>query len=383
MSWRTLFDRRPSGPRPNIVLILLDQFRHDARSVHPVFAALGARGCLFSQTITYAPYTLASMHATMTGLYGRQSGVDAYTKSDQFNTGECHTLAQYLQGAGYHTRGYTFSSLLVPPDGFDALSIVPEDKETGILDSHTRELDTAFAQTRPFFCYLHYGEIHHVIVRDVLRKYTPFDPDYFDHRERNREAYLDAARQAGEHTESLLATIDERDLDGETLVIVMTDHGGGVGERVGEKAYGVFTYDYTIRIWMYLACPSLLPSGAEYDVQVRTVDLVPTVIELLGLSPSAKHTPLAGRSLLPIIRGEETEGRPAFTETGGVEGPHPSPDHPNVKSLRSDGWKLIFNATTNGFELYDLALDPDETTNLYTTHPDRAREMWVKMSEYL
>ena len=163
----------------------------------------------------------------------------------------------------------------------------------------------------------------------------------------------------------------------------MTDHGGGVGERVGEKAYGVFTYDYTIRIWMYLVCAPLLPAGAEFDAQVRTVDLVPTLLELLELSPSSRHTALTGRSLLPLIRGEETSGRPAFTETGGVEGPNPSPDHPNVKSLRADGWKLIYNQTTNAFELYNLVEDPRETTNLYTTHPEKAREMWVKMSEYL
>lgn len=383
MSWRSLFGGRKSGPRPNVVLILLDQFRHDARSVHPVFASLGDRGCLFSETITYAPYTLASMHATMTGLYGRQTGVDAYTKSDQFQSGQCHTLAQYLQGAGYHTRGYTFSKLLVPPDGFDSLSIVPEDEETGVLANQLAELDAAFAQSKPFFCYLHYPEIHHVIVRDVLRKYTPFDEEYFGNQERNRAAYLEAARGAAEHTAALLEAVDRRDPNGDTLVVVMTDHGGGVGERVGEKAYGVFTYDYTIRIWMYLVCAPLLPAGAEFDAQVRTVDLVPTLLELLELSPSSRHTALTGRSLLPLIRGEETSGRPAFTETGGVEGPNPSPDHPNVKSLRADGWKLIYNQTTNAFELYNLVEDPRETTNLYTTHPEKAREMWVKMSEYL
>lgn len=383
MSWRSLFGGKKEGPRPNIVLVLLDQFRHDARSVHPVFDMLGRRGCLFSQTITYAPYTLASMHATMTGLYGRQSGVDAYTKSDRFHSGQCHTLAQYLRGAGYHTRGYTFSSLLVPPDGFESLSIVPEDEEPGILTSHLGELEAAFEQPRPFFCYLHYGEIHHVIVRDVLRKFTPFDEEYFGNRERNRAAYLEAATGAAEHAAALLAAIDERDPDGGTMVVVMTDHGGGIGERPGEKAYGVFTYDYTIRIWMYLVCGSLLPADAEYDTQIRTVDLVPTVLDLLELSPSDRHTPLAGRSLLPVIRGEETEGRPAFSETGGVEGPHPSPDHPNVKSLRHDGWKLIYNQTTNAFELYDLTKDPDERQNLYTSRPDRAREMWVKMSEFL
>src|SRR5688572_16580648 len=111
------FRRAPPPARPNIVLLLLDQFRNDARGVHPVFDELKRRGCVFSETITYAPYTLASMHATLTGLYGRQSGVDAYTKSDQYDQPNCYSLPQYLQNAGYHTRGYTFSSILFPHVG--------------------------------------------------------------------------------------------------------------------------------------------------------------------------------------------------------------------------------------------------------------------------
>ena len=379
----SLFRRHTKGPRPNIVLVLLDQFRNDARSVHPIFETLRRRGCLFSQTITYAPYTLASMHATFSGRYGRQTGVDAYTKSDRFDGKSCNTIPGYLQDLGYHTRGYTFSPILVPNVGWDSLRIVPESDEPGILDSHRAELEAAFAQSCPFFAYLHYGEIHHAVVRDVLRKFEPFDPEYFKNRERNRLRYLEGAAAAAEHLAALVDTLAGLDPEHRTLLIVMADHGGSVGEKPGEKAYGVFTYDYSIRIWLYLVCPALLPAGREYDVQVRTVDVFPTIIELLGAVPSKKHTPLAGRSLLPIVRGEERDHRIAFTETGGVEGPHPSPDYPNIKSVRDGRWKLIFNSTTNGFELYDLVTDPGETENQYSKRPEKARELWLRMSEFL
>jgi arylsulfatase A-like enzyme len=377
------FFRRAAGPRPNIVMILLDQFRNDARSVHPVFATLGARGCVFPNTITYAPYTLASMHATFTGLYGRQNGVDAYTKSDRFDARHCRTLTQYLQAAGYHTRGYTFSSILLPPTGWDQLRIVTEDDEPGILESHVAELREAFGQKRPFFSYLHYGEIHHVVVKNVLRKYDPWAPEYFDHRDTNRERYRDYARGAADYLASLVKTIDELDERRNTMLVVMADHGGGVGEKPGEKAYGVFTYDYSIKTWMYQVAPGLLPDGREFATQVRTVDLLPTLLDLLAIVPSKKHKPLAGRSLLPVIAGEETDHRLAFTETGGVEGPHPSPDAPNVKAVRDGRWKLIYSTSTNSFELYDLETDPDELRNLYPTEPDKARELWMKMVDHL
>ena len=378
------FFRKRLGPdAPNVVFLLLDQFRNDARPVHPVFAELGRRGCLFSETITYAPYTLASMHATMTGMYGRMSGVDGYTKSDNFDAANVCTMPQYLQEAGYHTRGYTFSSILVPHNGWDSLRIVPEDEETNILESHQRELREAFAQPKPFFAYIHYGEIHHAIIKTVLRKYTPWDEVYFGNKERNLEAYLKYAFDAGEHTARILKTIDELDTSRKTLFIVQADHGGGVGEKPGEKAYGVFTYDYSIKIWLYLVASSLLPQGREFPMQVRTVDVLPTVLDLVGLQPSRKHKPPVGRSLMPIIRGEETGHRLAFTETGGVEGPHPSPDASNVKAVRDGDWKLIYNTTTYAFELYDLRKDPHEHHNVYTDHPEKAKELWGKMAEYL
>jgi arylsulfatase A-like enzyme len=87
--------------------------------------------------------------------------------------------------------------------------------------------------------------------------------------------------------------------------------------------------------------------------------------------------------MLPIVRGEDTSHRLAFTETGGVEGPNPSPDHANVKAVRDGRWKLIYNSTTNHFELYDLETDPSETKNLYAVEPEKARELWMKMADHL
>lgn len=381
---RSLFGKGSEDKvRPNVIMILLDQFRNDARDVHPVFEELKGRGVLFSRVMTYAPYTLASLHATYTGLYGRDTGVDGYTRSSEYDGRSCYTIAEYLRDAGYHTRGYTFSSILFPHEGFDALKIVPEQEETGILESHLREIDAAFSQDRPFFLYLHYGEIHHGILRDVLRRYDAFDQEYFGDIERNREHYRKYAHEAGIHVERLLEAIDTRDPGRETLLVVMTDHGGGVGERPGEKAYGVYTYNYTICVWMYLSCRGMLPERFESKAQVRTVDLLPTLMDLLGVAPSKKHKPLRGSSLMPIIRGEEFGDRLAFSETGGVEGPHPSPDAANVKTVSDGRWKLIYNTTTNHMELYDLAADPHETKNLRTIRPDKAQELWQKMAEFL
>ena len=93
---KKLFNKKlkKRASHPNIIMILLDQFRNDARDIHEIFNKLRKKGVLFSKTITYAPYTLGSLHAIFTGMYGRDNGVDAYTKSDQYKKDECFNLFQ-------------------------------------------------------------------------------------------------------------------------------------------------------------------------------------------------------------------------------------------------------------------------------------------------
>ena len=89
-----------------------------------------------------------------------------------------------------------------------------------------------------------------------------------------------------------------------------------------------------------------------------------------------------GKSLIPLIQGNEVGHRIAFSETGGVEGPYPSLDSPNIFSLRDGKWKLIFNKTTNKFELYDIQEDPHEKINLYTRYPRQANMLWLELAKY-
>jgi len=369
--------------RPNIIWILVDQFRRDALSCHPVFDRLKERGVFFSKSVSYAPYTLASLHAAFTGLYGNENGVNGYVKSQNYEKDSCHTIVEYLHEAGYFTHGYTFSPILFPHVGFDDLVIVPEDKEKGILESHKKELRKCFGGKRPFFSFLHYGEVHHNIVREVIRKYTDFDQAYFGRMEENRKRYYKYAYEAAQYVNDILVTIDELDPKGESLIIVTTDHGSGLGEKPGEKSYGIFTYDYSILVWLYMICPRYLPAGKVYDVQVRTVDILPTILELLQLRPLKKYKAIKGESLLPIIRGQEDKDRIAFSETGGVEGPHPSLEKANVKCVRDGKWKLIYNTFTNKTELYDIAGDPGETNNMAGSNPEKVDELWLRLSEYI
>jgi arylsulfatase A-like enzyme len=370
--------------RPNIVIILLDQFRSDALDTHRIFSKLKKEAVFFPQTITYAPYTLASCHATFTGMYGRDNGVDAYTKSNHFKKKECFTLTQYLKSEGYYTRGYTFSSILIPHSDFDSLTVVHEDDEPNILDSHKQELDRCFSQRKPFFSYLHHGEIHHDIVKNVIKQYSIDDEQYFGHFEKNKNRYQTYTHDAGIYLESLYKHINSLDTESNTIVIVMTDHGSSNGEKIGEKAYGTFVYDYTINIWHYWLWPKNFPQGLEISKQVRTIDILPTLLDLLDIREKKNKKVMGGVSLLPLINGKEdtVSKRLAFSETGGVDGAYPSPNSPNIRCVRDEGWKLIQNTTTNKFELYNLNDDSDEINNLYGIEIEKGDLLWENMMEF-
>src|SRR4029453_5987004 len=114
---------------------------------------------------------------------------------------------------------------------------------------------------------------------------------------------------AEEYMTGLLAHLDSLGVAEDTIVLFMTESGGGVGEKIGEKAYGIFAYDYTINVWAYLMGPKRLPKGKEVPVMVRTIDLAPTLLELCDIDPVEGTKEMQGRSLLPLIEGADRGDR--------------------------------------------------------------------------
>ena len=335
--------------------------------------------------ITYAPYTLASCHATFTGMYGRKNGVDAYTKSDQYDNKNCISLTEYLSKAGYYTSAYTFSSILMPQNGFNTLKIIPEDEEEGDLENHITEINECFNQKDPFFLYLHHGEIHHGIVKDVIKKYSIDDDRYFGEKNRksNVELYKAYTKDAGDYMEKIYESIQKNDPEGNTLLLVMTDHGGSNGEKIGEKAYGTFTYDYSIKIWNYFIWPKMFKPNTIVDSQVRTIDILPTILDIIKVPFNKKKKLPDGTSMLSLINGAKENDRLAFSETGGVDGLYPSPDKPNVRCVTDGKWKLIQNITTNKFELYNTNKDPGEMNNLYAVENHEAERLFAELARFI
>ena len=77
--------------KPNLIVVLLDQFRVDRVNRLPILDQIKKQGVFFPEMITYAPYTLASVHAMLTGLYGYNNGVDSYFGANNYNKNNCYT----------------------------------------------------------------------------------------------------------------------------------------------------------------------------------------------------------------------------------------------------------------------------------------------------
>ncbi len=154
------------------------------------------------------------------------------------------------------------------------------------------------------------------------------------------------------------------------VVVVVGDHGEGLGEH-NEDTHGIFLYDSTTHVPLIVKLPGEEAKGREVAAQVRTTDILPTVLDLVNAKPPAR---LDGESLRPYFAGTETSDRTAFGET----------DYPlrfgwaPLRSVREPGVKFIEAPRP---ELYDLHTDPKELHNTYTAQDANVQKMRARLAE--
>src|SRR6266576_6447501 len=198
-------------------------------------------------------------------------------------------------------------------------------------------------RTGPHFVWVHLYDPH-----DPYEPPPPYSERYKDHLYDGEIAFADSALGR------FLNYLKEQHWYEGALIIVVGDHGEGLGEH-GEDTHGIFLYDSTTHVPLIMKLPDNMDSGKVVDAQVRTTDILPTVLDLIGIPTSAKFD---GESLRPLFGGLEPHARVAFGET----------DYPlrfgwaPLRSVREPGFKFIEAPRP---ELYDLQHDPGELHNNY------------------
>jgi len=360
----------------NVILITLDTLRSDRLSSYgsdrvdtPNIDALAHEGVLFDNAAGTVPFTLPAHSSIMTGTYPPFHGVRENVGS--MLPDDVPTLAERLRDGGWATAGFVSSFVLDGRwgigRGFDHYydDFDPEEFDTPHMGAVQRTGDETVAEAvrwlderpaeRPFFLWLHLYDPH--------EPYTPPEPfktQYLKRPYDGEVAFTDSL--IGEFSQALV----ERGLLEKSLVILTSDHGEGLGDH-GEMFHGFFIYESTIHVALIVRPPVSANAGRVVGSSVSHVDLMPTVLDAVGLPyPDVVH----GRSLVPLMFGvQETVERNVYSESM-----YPLLHYgwAPLRSLRTDRFKLIDVPRP---ELFDLSNDRREERNLVETQPDTSLEL--------
>ena len=355
---------------PDVFLVTIDTLRAD--HVHcygddkiatPALDALARDGVRFSQAFTPSPVTNTSHTTILTGLLPSKHGVTDF--GVPLSTAY-PTWAELLHNRGYQAAAFIGAVILdsrtLAPGldrGFDYYDNFPEHPKTkerwdrverrgGEVVQHA-EAWLDIHRAGPRFVWVHLYDPH-----DPYEPPPPYLVTYKDRLYDGEIAYADSVLGG------FVAYLKTHGWYRNAVIVVVGDHGEGLGQH-HEETHGIFLYDSTLHVPLIFKLPAETDAGKIVDAQVRTTDILPTVIDLTGAERPAM---LDGASLQPYFDGAEKLDRTAFGET----------DYPlrfgwaPLKSVRRDGQKFIEAPRP---ELYDLRSDPGELNNIYAaTNPD-------------
>ena len=372
---------------PDVYLITLDTLRADHVGCYgykqvetPALDALAADGVRFTEAFTHSPITNTSHITILTGLLPSVHGVTDFAVP---LASQHVTAAELLKKQGYQTAAFIGavildSNTLAPglDRGFDFYDNFPKgdskdaegkNKERwGRVERRGMEVvEHAEAwfdkhRTGPHFVWVHMYDPH-----DPYEPPPPFAEKYKDHLYDGEIAYTDSALA------NWIAYLKKAGIYDNAIIIVTGDHGEGLGEH-GEDTHGLFLYDSTLHVPLIVKMPAAAHHGTVIDAEVRTTDILPTILSATGV---AAPTELNGESLFSLIDAKESANRTLFGET----------DYPlrwgwaPLRAVRSDNAKLI---EAPRLELYDLQADPKELKNLYAPDNSKLPAMQAEMAKW-
>jgi len=408
----------PDAPRPNLVVIMADNQgawtlgcygNPDIRTPH--IDRLSAEGVRFTRAFASNAVCSPTRATFLTGLMPSQHGVHCYLAAggaqmgpEAYCTiGEFRTLPKVLTDAGY-TCGlvgkWHLGDNLHPQETFRYWITKPHGHTTAFYNvpiilqgkvyteaRYTTDLWTEHAirfieQNRagPFFLFLAYNgpyglgksllgparNRHAAYYADKEMRSFPRLPAHpWVHHNRQYLGRPEAMRRyatecsgVDDGVGEVLAALKRLGLDENTLVVYTADQGWGGGQHgiwgMGDHTRPLHAFDTTMHIPLILRQPGTIPVGRTCDRMVANYDLMPTLLACLGLGDRMPQTPPSpGRDFSPLVRGKGVEWEDVVFY-----------EFENTRAVRTAEWKYVHRHPDGPHELYRLAADPGETTNL-------------------
>jgi arylsulfatase A-like enzyme len=369
-----------TGPQNelNLIVITLDTFRADRigaygskRGLTPHLDRFADEAVLFENADSVAPLTLPAHASLFTGRFPPGHGV--HENADPLGDGRCgDTLAELLARAGFRTGAFVSATVLDASRGlnrgFSRYDAVPPRLDAYGRQHNRRRADEVVARALQwldvvegsrFFAWLHFYDAH-----------APYEPPA-PYRKAHGHPYDGAVAFIDAQIGQLLDLLERRGLLERTVIVVVGDHGESLGDH-GERTHGLFVYQSVLHVPLMIRAPVPALRGQRVSGVTRSVDVMPTALELLGISHEGK---IDGESLLPLVAGARSD-RPVYAEN---LYPHSQFGWSTVRALRSERFKVIDTVRP---ELYDLQRDPQERQNLFDSRRDLAEQMLRRLRRY-
>jgi arylsulfatase A-like enzyme/Flp pilus assembly protein TadD len=368
---------RPAPSDLNVVVITLDTTRADRLGCYgfrpaetPHIDALADEGVLFEHATATVPLTFPSHSSIFTGLVPPHHGVR--DNGGFFLDDRSVTLAERLEHAGWTTGAFIGAWVLESrwglAQGFDEYSdrfqlskykVVSlgtvQKRGDEVMDDALRWMEGA--REKKFFAWVHLYDPH-----------APYDPPEPFASRFARQPYLGEIAYTDQVVGRLTAWLRERGLMERTVIVLTADHGESLGDH-GENAHAYFIYGATTHVPLIVRTP--WGRHGRSAAQVSSVDIMPTVLDLVGLPPQPG---IDGRSLARAVLDPAAKlGHVAYSES---YFPRYHFGWQHLRSLR-DGRYAYIDAPEP--ELYDLAADPGESRNIFKAYSQRAEDLRVKL----
>jgi arylsulfatase A-like enzyme/Tfp pilus assembly protein PilF len=372
-----LASRRPAPAELNVVVVTLDTLRADRLGCYgfrgvetPNIDAVAADGVLFEQATSTVPLTLPSHASIFTGLIPPHHGVR--DNGGFFVEEATTTLAERLKEAGWTTGAFIGAWVLdsrwglgqgfdVYSDRFDLSKYkvvnlgTVQKKGDEVMDLALAWLEEAKAKT--FFAWVHLYDPH-----------TPYEPPEPFLSRYPGQKYIGEVAYTDHVVGRLVSWLKGAGVWDRTLLVLLADHGESLGEH-GENTHTFFVYDATQHVPLIVRTP--WGDRGRSRAQVSTVDVMPTVLDLVGLPPQPETD---GRSLARLVLHPAADAPGiAYSET---YFPRFHFGWQHLRSMRDGKWKYIEAPTP---ELYDVEQDPGETRNVYKANSLRAEGLRLRL----
>ena len=395
------------GParRPNVLFIVVDTLRPDhlgcygrARDTSPAIDALATEAVRFERAYATAPWTSPSVASMITGLYPGSHGL---TRIGVRLPDTAVTLAEMLSADGYSTRGVISHSLLGRQFNFqqgyddysesEARGLHDHVSTDGVTEQAQQVLREFAAGEQPFLLFLHYFDPHYNYKRHPEYGFAAERVGRLDGTETIQELRELGPALTGEelefiqdlydeeirHTDAgigrVLETLKELALDGDTIVVLTSDHGEEFMTH-GWLGHTRTLYEELVRVPLIMRVPGGEPGVVEELVSLTS--LTPTLLELTGVDGDDGKG-FQADSLAPLLSSGTAEGTDlVFAEVDFVP---INPDNlvktANKNAVIGERFKIVRDGESGAVEVYDLVTDPTELHNLADERPELVQQL--------